>query len=161
MALGFIEFGRFLRNVLCKGQCNLFVNVLLWCIGSIAIVANPVYNNVSFDSNRYGNLMLMVIGACCLSVVIINVANYIDRKLIQKKNFIRNRLLYLGKHTRFIMGFDYFAGSVIRLILEKVDLLSWYTEFLGRLVLLMVGLQVWCFVVEKIPSQRVKKLLYY
>lgn len=75
-------------------------------VGTIATFYNP--KSVGFCSNTYGNPVFMVIGAIGYSVVVIMVSTSIANHTI----LVKKALMYLSKHTIFIMGFDISAVLV-------------------------------------------------
>ena len=65
---------------------------------------NPI-EAVSFNYNQYGNPVLMILGAIGFSIVVILISMLIARR--KEKVFSS-----IGKHTIFVMAFDYFAGGI-------------------------------------------------
>lgn len=121
MATGFMALGFYgkEKRILQRFSNQVFsvriaVFVLLISLGCFAIMMNPI-SAVSFDSNRYGNVVLMYIGALTLSA-----AFFLLFYSIPWKGVIANYLSYLGKHTIFLMGFDSFAGGIATGVLGKI-----------------------------------------
>lgn len=139
MGVIFVEFGYILRkeNIIEKisNQISFKTFIVIGWGGVIGIHFNNV-NSVSFDGARYGNILLMILGATCFSVLMF-VFIYANH---ENPNFrlLYSYLGYLGKNTITIIGFDYMTGSLIRVVLQKLEFLNWMAQFIGRMVLLTV-----------------------
>ena len=82
--------------------------------GAIAVpvaVASILCNGimVDFDNNEYGNPLLIKIGAAGFSMPLLCLCS---RLANDHKNPMIHAVSSLGRHTVFVMGFDYFAGSL-------------------------------------------------
>lgn len=155
MAVLFIGVGALLKKYrLLEYRKILLPVVLLMPTAFMAVKHNPV-GLVSFNANRYGNMLLMLAGALPLATGVMLAAKALC-------SFFSCRYLeFLGRHTIFIMGFDYFSGSVSKVILEKMGQLSWVTEFLLKIVILTIGIVTWNALVKRISNKRVPKILNY
>lgn len=150
MGLVFIAIGHFIseyrimEQVNTRPQCTQMIEmILLVCIGMAAIYYNPV-EAVSFDGNRYGNVPLMFIGAVSICFVLFYICYQ-----IKWKGFIANVLSYFGRHTIFIMGFDYLSGSVANRLLGKIGIANWLSVFVLKVALLFWGSLIWTTIVSK------------
>lgn len=115
-------------------------------VGFIAVYMNPI-EAVSFDNNKYGNPLLMIIGALCLSEAVIILANF----LAQFDNLIVNGIHWFGRHTVFIMGYDYFVGGLTSTLLWKVGAYNFLTLFILKILLLSIGCVIWNKAVCRLP----------
>ena len=129
------------------GGINLLV-VLLLIIGSICIVLNPV-EQVNFDDNHYGNLFFMLCGAAFFNFGIITLC-FINKD--KMKGRIASCLSFLGKHTMFIMGFDYFSGNVSTIVFNQFGIGIGPVIFISKMTILVVGIHIWYFLIEKCPK---------
>lgn len=129
--------------------------ILFTFVGYIAILMNPV-ESVDFDGNPYGNVILMLIG----SIPICFVLFYLSYRTLWK-GLITNYLSWLGQHTIFIMGFDYFSGSIARGVLEKVEFDNWASVFVLKAILLTIGCLLWNWAVSKIKNKSIRQALAY
>jgi hypothetical protein len=120
----------------------LMIGILLICINT----------NVDFDGNEYGNIILMIFGALFVDMPILG---------ISKKIYECKILQFYGKHTLFIMGFDYLSGHISDIILNKINFDNWFSLFILKLVILTIGVVIWNFIVSLIPNNKIKKLLKY
>ena len=130
-----------------RGGINLLV-VLLLIIGSICIVLNPV-EQVNFDDNHYGNLFFMLCGAAFFNFGIITLC-FINKD--KMKGRIASCLSFLGKHTMFIMGFDYFSGNVSTIVFNQFGIGIGPVIFISKMTILVVGIHIWYFLIEKCPK---------
>ncbi len=99
-------------------------------IGFFCIWLNPV-EIVDFDSNSYGLFSLMLIGSLSISIAVMTVCRFV---LDEKNSIINRSLAFIGRHTLFIMGFDYFSASLARKALNDIGAQIWITEFLLKLI---------------------------
>ena len=137
MAVFFMCLGLKIREgELIKKMPGWFVPIAL-VAGIAAIYFNPI-DHVDFDGNRYGNVVLMLVGAVMISSVLFFIC-----KQIHWHGRMASVLSWFGQHTLFIMGFDYFAGSLARSVLSKVGFQNWLSVFILKLVLLTAGCVAW------------------
>lgn len=129
------------------GGINLLV-VLLLIIGSICIVLNPV-EQVNFDDNHYGNLFFMLCGAACFNFGIITLC-FINKDKMEGR--IASCLSFLGRHTMFIMGFDYFSGNVSTIVFNQFGIGIGPVIFISKMTILVVGIHIWYFLIKKCPK---------
>lgn len=149
MGILFIEFGIFIRkrtNV--TGTFSPLRLCVFLPIGYLIINMNPV-TEVSFNNNRYGNLLLMIPGALLTIMSVI---------IISQKLCIRLKCSYiafLGKHTMLIMGFDYFSGTIARGILGEIGYANWASIFALKILLLTGGILSWIMIDKQIRIRSV------
>lgn len=158
MAVLFISIGyrckeeslKFEKSKYCQSSTwYFFIIVLLIILGSVAIHLNPV-EHVDFDDNIYGNLLCMICGALSISLGLMILC---FRTIKHWNQTLVKGICYLGRHTVFFMGFDYFSGSAARQLLSVAGLYpSWYWVFGLKLVMLLVGLFLWNAVMERIAA---------
>ena len=137
-----------------KQKCLLIV-VVTFIIGLSSIYLNPI-EQVSFNNNRYGNIALMLLGAIGICGTLVTVAY---RFPWEKTHF--HYLVWLGQHTIFVMGFDYFTGSIARFVLGKVGFENWLSVFFLKILMLTIGCFVWTWAISKIKAVRVRKVLMF
>ncbi len=163
MAVFFIELGYNLKKYLLLEKKAAYRNVIfgfgeafLLFLGLFSIHMNE---SVDFDGNSYGNVFLMVIGAVTVSLFVI----FFCRKCLTKENHICRIFAFFGKHTIFIMGFDYFIGNVSKVLLIHmgVNQWDWFTLFPLKTVLISIGILIWTWSVKRIPNDKVKKYLMF
>lgn len=153
MALFFVYAGYLLRKneyrifEHFKFEKRLFVYLLMFVIGSLAIVFNPV-PNVSMDDAVYGNVVAFLIGGIMISIVILECFKFLD-------NCKRNRILEnVGKKTIYIMGFDYFANTFAVKIAEAVSPnLQFLLCFIIKCAILFVGFEMLRFIIIRSPGK--------
>lgn len=133
-----------------------FLEAFLLFLGLVSIHLNE---SVDFDGNSYGNVFLMVIGAVTVSLFVI----FFCRKCLTKENHICRIFAFFGKHTIFIMGFDYFIGNISKVLLIHmgVNQWDWVTLFPLKTVLISIGILIWTWIVKRIPNDKVKKYLMF
>ena len=129
--------------------------LLLLIAGLCSVFGNPA-EHVSFDNNRYGNVFLMLSGGLTISFVLFGL---FDR--IPWKGPIAKLLSWLGRHTVFIMGFDFFLGTVVRNVLEAVGLNHWALMFGIKTVILTVGCLAWTWCIGKIKNKSLRQALSF
>ena len=144
--------GKIKRYTLPK---KVLVFVIISTFGVFGICYNPI-DMVNFDNNRYGDVLLMLIGAVSISLVLIFLCY-----VIKWKGLIANGLSWFGRHTIFIMGFDYFSGGVASKILTKTRLQNWASMFAMKILILLVGCLIWTAIVRKIKWVSVRKMLSF
>ena len=162
MAVVFIYLGHQLKSHMLMDEIKkartitqISICVLLLFVGVTAIYFNPI-ETVSFDGNRYGNVFLMLIGAFSICFVL-----FYFCYIIPWKGVISKYLSWLGQHTIFIMGFDYFSGSLSRGILSMAGLANWACEFVLKVIILTIGCIFWSFVVSKIKIESIRQTLSF
>ena len=143
---------------------NVIVGVVFICISMVTAYYNPV-DYVSFGNHVYGDFLLFLTGSIPICLVLIGFI-----KLFSEKYEIK-WFAYLGKHTLFIMGFDFFSQFLLFRLVELLRFdpmffftnqkIGWLLLFIGKMVILSIGLFVWTFVVNKIPNTQIKKYLNF
>ena len=153
MAVGFMKIGAMLRLINFPDFIhNTKVRLLLFVgfIGGIVmIIINPI-KYVSFDYNRYGNIIFMIIGAVTVSLCIFAVCILISEQ--RKIHFWKNFIIFYGRHTIFIMGFDYFSQSVSARLLDALSMNNWFILFISKMIVLTAGILLWEFIISKIKN---------
>ena|GEM_PF-560778 len=162
MGVLFLAIGQTVRqkNIMDKfDRLGIFKRICLLtvvlCIGSFSIVNNRF---VDFNSNTYGNLILMILGSCCLSFFIMAICH----KCLNGANIVTRGLSYLGRHTIYIIGFDYFSGRVATYILNTYSFGDWFIRFCIKMMLLIVGMRLWYFIIGLLgKNSKIYKLLSF
>ncbi|MBQ3653167.1 MAG: acyltransferase family protein [Synergistaceae bacterium] len=155
MGVLFLEVGRTIRESDLTGRFGrLNTTAKEWAIlitlflGASAIHLN--YRDVSFDNNRYGSYILMVIGAVSVCSALFCLAH-------ETSSLSLGFLQYLGRHTLFIMSFDYFSNRAANFF--KPDL--WIIILILKLAVILTGLSIWNFLISRIHNERVRTLLEF
>ena len=73
-------------------------------------------------------------------------------KVIAGKN--EKILSSIGKHTIFIMAFDYFAGNIAAHLITNA-----YGLFVVKCVVLFIGLMLWNLIANFLPDCGLKRLM--
>ncbi|MDR6121916.1 acyltransferase [Bacillus sp. SLBN-46] len=95
---------------------------------------------VSFNSNHYGNIFLMYIGAISGSATVFIISRFLHRSKI---------LNFFGVNTMPIIGFNYAAIWFVGAVFSVLDLrYSWLLGFLSHLVVLIILI----LLIKKIPK---------
>lgn len=134
--------------------------VIAGVIGIIAIMTNQVNLRIDISYSRYNNVFLMVVGGITMSYTIMYIF-----KLLQniEKDFadkVLNVLGYVGKHTIFLMAFDWFSNSLGGQILSRfIRHWGWHVSFLCRAVILTIMFVIWQLILKLIPDGKVKRAL--
>lgn len=148
MAILFIEYGRHIRLRLCNGlgirqKSKIIFMLALTVLYVICVKCNV--ETVSFDNNRYGDALFMIGGA----LAPVSGLLYLSRVFLNRANFFS----WIGRHTIFIIGFDYFSGTVAEWILWKINLYDWVSLFALKMVLLIMGIVIWNSLVKVFPKK--------
>lgn len=129
MAITFIALGHWLykRHIHFSSPVYLFYG----CIGIVAAYLNPT--GVDFDSNEYGNLLWMFMAGAGISIFLIY--------MVRRCNPLSRVLNFYGRHTIFIMGFDYFSGRIVGKVVG-----CWTFQFVGKVAVLTAGVWLWYYI---------------
>ena len=146
MAAAMISFGFWLKKEYRRKLNKFFLFVIALTAGIIGMYFNPI-EAVSFDGNEYGNIFLMFLGAFGFSIIIMMIS-----KVIAGKN--EKILSSIGKHTIFIMAFDYFAGNIAAHLITNA-----YGLFVVKCVVLFIGLMLWNLIANFLPDCGLKRLM--
>lgn len=153
MAVCFIGLG----FICVKNKKMVFENGLwpTFCIvaavlGLVCIHFNTI---VSFDDNKYGNLALMISGAVS--------ASYAISCLIYHFHPFAKMFTFFGKHTIFIMGFDYFSGAIGRKAMRLLGFENWLPVFIVKLIIIIIGIYLWYWLIHFIKNEKIQELLRY
>lgn len=68
-------------------------------------------------------------------------------------------LTYLGRHTLFLMSFDYFSDFISVRVLQIFRVHNWLFSFCGKVLVLVIGLQLLQLAIKVIPNESAKKFL--
>lgn len=125
-------------------------------LGVLSIYLKPV-GCISFDENSYGKPVLMIIGAVSKSSLIM----LLCRRFFSMQNLLGSIFTFFSKQRIFIIGFDYFLVYVSKALLLNIGISHWPTQFLLKILLIMAGISVWTWMINRIHSVRIKKLLAF
>lgn len=138
MALPFISWGYYLKK---KGAIHKLeksyiipLGTASMVVGGVFVMLNPI-SAVSFDDNRYGHLLLMFAGALLLSMSVVFFSSLSIYTQYTRFRVISSIVSFFGRHTLFIMGFDYLAGIMTEIIFCKLKLemlLNWHNYFFQK-----------------------------
>lgn len=68
----------------------------------------------------------------------------------------RSRVLnFYGRHTIFIMEFDYFSGRIVGKVVG-----CWTFQFEGKVAVLTVGVWLWYYILDRLLQGTWKEVLY-
>lgn len=158
MNIVFIAYGYYLRKYLeqkldiCKLKNIMYFFMV--AIGIVFIILNPI-DKVSFDNNSYGNAVFMLVGAISVCTGLMGGTKTLCEAV--PFSFIK----FMGKHTVFIMGFDYFAGTIADNILVRVGFYNWVTMFICKLIILATGIIIWNRIVGFIHNDKIRRTLSF
>lgn len=128
--------------------------IILFIAGSISAYLNSI-DYVNFDNNEYGNVLLMIISAFSLSITLLSFCKIVCGKVKEGKGI--KIIMYLSRHTLFIMGFDYLSTSIAGIMLTVMRLsYNWFSLFTGKLLIISVGLFFWRLIVTRMPEGKIK-----
>lgn len=161
MALAFVSIGYELKinKILYKikhlGKLESFILITSFTVtGIIAIKYNPV-NNVDVDANIYGNLLAMIIGAVTISTVIMLLCY-----MHCNNGIVAKILSWIGRHTVFIIGFDYFSSDRAISILHNAHIsVNWVNWFVLKCAILFCGMIIWYSIMNVIKNKRIYKII--
>lgn len=71
---------------------------------------------------------------------------------VKAENILKKFLVFYGRNTILIMGFDYLSGDIARLILDKYN--SWEIFFLKKNVILFSFLSIYKLFIELIKHKQ-------
>ena len=160
MSVAFMAMGDFLykkRSILDskmkerKFRTFTLVAVLIF-MGLISIHFNHI-ENVSFVNNQYGNYVLMFFGAIPMVLAL-----YLLGRTLPLKYVGGVLISLIGRHTLFILGFDYTMGRIVRVVLPDF-IQTWLTVFACKCILLFVGYQLWKVCILLIPQEKIRNHL--
>ena len=145
MSLIFIYLGTFLKKY---DKCFLKISPLLIVVFGMAGIISAYLNSetVNFDNNCYGNLFLMIMSAVSISLCIIY--------FVRKMDPLPKILSFYGRHTVFIMGFDYFSGRVAMRFVNNFAFV-----FILKMIILTIGILLWTRVVSQISNDKLRQVL--
>lgn len=140
-------------NMRFSAMQSTFLMVALFLLGILCICANSA---VEFNENMYGNAVLMVTGASCMVFVwiLIGVKFY-------KKNKITDFVIFWGKYSLIVMGFDYFSGKCSNLFWGKLGFLNWFSVFVLKLFILFCGIYIWSILTKRLSALPSKKVMRF
>ena len=153
MAVGFIGVGYLAahkKKFIFENKWSVMLMLITIIIGMVVIYFNT---DVNFDNNEHGNIVLMFIGAVSLS--------YSLSCLIYHFHLFTKFFTFFGKHTMFIMGFDYFSGAIGRKIMGIIGFENWLSVFCVKIIVLTVGIYLWYWIIHFIKNEKVQNLLRY
>lgn len=160
MAVLFIEIGFQINkmdilNKLKYQGCGvqIFVCIIILFSATIGIILNPV-EIVEFSANNYGSFILMIMGSVSASFLLMFFANIVGSSTASAK-----ALTYLGRHTLFLMSFDYFSDFISVRVLQIFRVHNWLFSFCGKVLVLVIGLQLLQLAIKVIPNESAKKFL--
>ncbi len=153
MAVGFLGVG----YLSAKHKLELFENKQWIVISVIALIlglmAIHFNSDVDFDDNKYGNLLLMFIGAISVSFAL--------SCTIYHFHPFTKFFTFFGKHTIFIMGFDYFSGAIGRMLMGYVGFENWASVFCVKIIVLTIGIYLWYWLIHFIKNEKLQSMLRY
>lgn len=156
MAILFVDAGHYLRNnEIRQSNYRVMLGLLALSIGYCCISLNPI-EMVNFNNNRYGNVLLMITGALLVSIIHI----YCFKKF-SHKGLIENYLSWVGKHTLFFMGFDYFVRGLVADIFRGLNINNWFISFVFKTILLSMGCFAWNTLIAMIPIRSARDALEF
>ncbi|WP_432525358.1 acyltransferase family protein [Serratia sp. BFP-2025] len=91
--------------------------------------------SVDMSANQYGEgytIILNILGALAGTAFIISISEFITNKA----------LIWFGKNTLPIVGFNYFANSIVTKALEKISVTNFILSFIIQVILLVAIIHV-------------------
>ena len=145
MSLVFLYCGTILKKY---DKCFLKISPLLIVVFGMAGIISAYLNSetVNFDNNCYGNLFLMIMSAVSISLCIIY--------FVRKMDSLPKIFSFYGRHTVFIMGFDYFSGMVAMQFANNFAFV-----FILKIIILTIGILLWTRVVSQISNDKLRQVL--
>ena len=133
-------------------KAAIVLNGLL--VGFAGIALNRVEPRVDISYGCVGSIPLMFLGALGVSGSIMCLFRfYKDKKWLKP-------LAYIGKHTIFLMAFDWFSNTLGGQILENfLKDWNWGVSFVTRIILLAAMLALWQLILKHVPEGKAKKAL--
>lgn len=158
MGIGFVYTGYQLRqlNIMEKmeswSRTKIFTTVtLLTVIGFAAVYFNGIC--VNFDGNIYGNLGYMLAGAFSLGFMTI----LLSYRLGQSENGFCRLIIFLGRNTLPVLGFNYFMNGVFKVFWQLTPWLTGrFPYWLLQFIFVTAGLAA-IIVLQKILEKEIKK----
>lgn len=70
-------------------------------------------------------------------------------------------LSFFGKHTIFIMGFDYFSNWLSNKTHGIIGISNWASVTILKIVVLIIGICIWYGILKILPEWKIKNYLRY
>ena len=157
VALSFIALGREIRKkniiqTICSSRLlGAFIAILIIIWYQMVII--NIDPHIDFDARNYGNYLAMFVGSIALSFAVICI-------VVQMHFVNRNKvLIFLGQHTIFLMGFDYFSESIAKVVFRILHMHSWAMMFVIKCLVLFIGLFIWQQLCLQIKHKGIRNLL--
>ena len=139
-----------------------FLYVVLFSVGYCCIRLNYTNNNnfhMEMYDSYYGNPYMFICGAVMISYLIFNLVHSIcacENTLLRKMSGL---FAYIGKHTIFIVAFDYLANYLYSSYITRYTKNTlWSANFIFSSLIIAVMYCLWRLMVSRMPDNPVKRL---
>lgn len=135
---------------------RIIVIVVTLVLGTLTIRVNNVNPWIDMNNARYGNAILMILGAVLMTLAIMMVCN-VGEKSLQK---IYSPMQILGKHTIIILAFDEASNAIGGIAIGYLHLpFEWYTAFAVRITILAVMVVIWQLLIRMTGNKKIMNFL--
>ncbi len=125
-------------------------------LGVLAIQQNPV--RLVLRPMRVGNPLLSIPGATLCGTAMMLLCRELGRR---EDRAICRVLSWIGQHTLFIMGFDFFTRTLVGDLLTAAGCPFFCLAYALRLLLLLGGCWIWNALVARIPRPGLRRALQF
>lgn len=133
---------------------KIIVFVLSFAAGTVGIIFNPVNPRVDISYGNIGSVILMLIGSIGISYALMCAMSLI------KNEKVLAPFAYVGRHTIFLMAFDWFSNDAGgQILIRFMKNWEWWVSFITRAILLALMLALWQLIILPIRNDKVKKTL--
>lgn len=169
MAVLFMYFGKMLRDHQAVSRiCEWSERNLLLLTGfmlSVGVFCGFInvapFGSVFFDANSYGNFGLMAASGMLIPLAMLILSNKYINEISMKNIFVRY-IVWMGKHTMVVLGFDIAVGTLAAFLVSKMGMpANCFYIFVVKVILHSYAIFVWNFVVGHIKNGYVKKYLSF
>ena len=105
-------------------------------------------------TKAFAGKRILLMGSVSASFLLMFFANIVGSSTASAK-----ALTYLGRHTLFLMSFDYFSDFISVRVLQIFRVHNWLFSFCGKVLVLVIGLQLLQLAIKVIPNESAKKFL--
>lgn len=68
---------------------------------------------------------------------------------------------FFGKHTIFVMGFDYFSTTIAAKITNIIGVSNCFLIFCVKVITITVGIYLWYWILGFIHNEKIQRMLRY
>ncbi|MCR5475335.1 MAG: acyltransferase family protein [Lachnospiraceae bacterium] len=141
IATGYVLIKFIMAKADHRAHSGFMIIIPALAAGTVSIILNHLYfSNVDVYFNKYGNIVLMYLGAVCMSLALLTICRSVEPHISRS-----NTIAVIGAYSTFFFAFDFWGRSIVTSLPKMLPGIQfeWMISYIAKLALVGTFFVIW------------------